>query len=141
MTKAFITLYIILSLFLFFVLFVPIDNMQLTKNNNRLRILNTNKEVKIGTKLWYEVDYDKKFDAFGVITKGVLVNDRYMLTDKPILGNLESGKHVIVASFDIPKTDFVLGKTKFIIKIDYYIFSGLRILCDEVESEEFTIVK
>jgi hypothetical protein len=137
--KIIIAIYVVLSLIFLTMVYFPIDNLKV--KNDTIKILNENKIVKIGHKLHYEVDYEKLIDVSSMLSKGILVRDKYYIFEKPILTGIDQGKHIITASFDIPNTDFVLGKSKLIIKVEYVLFGGLRTLYDEAESEEFTIIK
>jgi hypothetical protein len=118
---------------------VPIDNFRV--KGDKITILNDNKTVRVGEMLRYEYDYEKLFNLSAIISKGILVRNDYYIFEKPILSGITQGNHSISAGFLVPKSEFMLGKAKFVLKIEYSMFGGLRTLYDEAESEEFTIIK
>jgi hypothetical protein len=130
-------LYIILSFVLLFIAYIPLDIMQV--ENSLIYITNENNTVKPGEKLHYQYTYYKPFNITGQVVKSIRINNKYVISTVPQLGNLPSGTHDVVGFFEIPDTDFVLGKAEFIISIEYPLFGGMRVIYDKLESNTFTI--
>jgi len=132
-------IYIIISLIFISMVYFPVNNFTLI--GDKVKILNNNKVVQIGDKVHYELSYHKRFDIPSLLTRSVLIDNGYYISEKTIISSVPAGTNTVVSTFKIPNTDFMLGKTKLIIKFEYTLFGGLRTINGKIESEEFTIVK
>ena len=134
-------IYVILSLGLFVIMFLPFDNMVYKGN----KIQTHRNEYKVGDLVTYTSEYTKKFNISAIMIKSVMINLDSDLEHKislaPRIGNIPAGHHHIVAEFQLPNASCIVGEAKMVIEAEYSIFGGLRVIHDRVESNVFTIKK
>lgn len=136
-------IYVILSLGLFVIMFLPFDNI--VYEGNKIQTLKN--EYKVGELVTYTAKYDKKFNISAIMIKSVEIHlddeniHHHKISLAPRIGNIPAGHHHLVAEFQLPNVSCIVGEAKIVIDADYSIFGGLRVIHDRVESNVFTITK
>lgn len=133
--KWIIIIYSILSLPFIVILLYPFDLIQ---TNTPIKIINTT--IKPGDTLYYTFKYKKPYNVTGTLIKGLEIKGgEWIICMPPMVGNIETGENIIKATFNLPKSNFILGEARLRFIVKYEIFGGIRTIRDIIESDTFLI--